>query len=165
MEFAERTLGSPFYLANNVCMMWCQPGASRGTIHSDWPLGRGVPEPFPAWPMLLQTMWMLTDFTPENGATRLVPASQRSSRPPEREGDDAGELPAVGPVGSVLIWNGGVWHRNGSNASRDQHRMGANIAYIPKYLHRPRDAWPLVGRELYDDFPDELKQLLERSVE
>ena len=42
---ADRFLGSPFYLCNNACMMWCQPGAPGGQIHADWPLGE-VPQPY-----------------------------------------------------------------------------------------------------------------------
>jgi len=162
MRLARRFLGEPFFLVNNVCMMWCQPGAPGGRLHADWPLG-DVPRPYPAWPMLLQTMWMLTDFTAQNGATRLVPGTHLGGRHPQTpEGE--GEVPALGKRGSVLIWNGGVWHRNGANTSVDQHRMGANIAYIPRFVHRP-ELWPRVQREVYQGLPSQLQQLLERSVE
>lgn len=144
-------------------MMWCQPGTPGGQIHADWPLG-DVPQPYPSWPMLLQTMWMLTEFTEDNGGTRLVPGSHKSLRPPRAE-DVRHEVPVVGPAGSVLIWHGGIWHRNGANITLDRHRMGANIAYIPRFIHRPRDAWPLIKHSLYQQFPLNLQRLLERSVE
>ena len=163
LDIAEHFLGAPFYLANNIAMMWCRPDSPPGGIHADWPLG-AVPEPYPPWPMLLQTMWMLTDFTEDNGATRMVPGSHLSGRMP-REGDEAEEIPVTGKQGSVLIWHGAVWHRNGPNTSATRHRMGANVAYIPSFIHRPPDGWPLVERELYDRFPERLQQLLERSVE
>lgn len=163
LEVAERFWGKTFYLANNVCMMWCQPGAPGGGLHSDWPLG-DVPQPYPPWPMLLQTMWMLTDFSEENGSTRVVPGSHRLGRPPRKGSDTPLEHAALGRQGSILIWHGGTWHRNGANTTTDQHRMGANIAYIPKFIHRPREAWPLLGRGLYSKLPERLKQILERSV-
>ncbi|MBM3261841.1 MAG: phytanoyl-CoA dioxygenase family protein [candidate division Zixibacteria bacterium] len=163
MEIAERLLGKPFFLANNVCMMWCQPGAPGGGLHSDWPLG-GVKQPWPPWPMLLQTMWMLTDFTPDNGATRLVPGSHVSGRPPDADALEK-EIPMIGKKGSVLIWHGATWHRNGPNTAVSAHRMGANAAYIPWYVYRPPEGWPLVKREIYTAFPERLQQLLERSVE
>ncbi|MSR84449.1 MAG: hypothetical protein EXS58_16260 [Candidatus Latescibacteria bacterium] len=162
LRLAERFLGAPFYLVNNACMMWCQPGAPGGHLHADWPLG-DVPQPYPPWPLLLQTMWMLTDFTAENGATRLVPGTHLSGKPPGTT-EDGGEVPALGRRGAVLIWLGGVWHRNGANTSVDQHRMGANVAYIPRFVHRP-ELWPRVRREVYQGFPEQLQQLLERSVE
>jgi ectoine hydroxylase-related dioxygenase (phytanoyl-CoA dioxygenase family) len=162
LRIAARFLGAPFYLINNVCLMWCQPGAPGGRLHADWPLG-DVPQPYPSWPLLLQTMWMLTDFTAENGATRLVPGTHRSGGPPQTpEGE--GEIPAIGRRGSVLIWHGAVWHRNGPNTSANQHRMGANVAYIPRFVHRP-ELWPRVRREVYQGLPEQLQQLLERSVE
>jgi ectoine hydroxylase-related dioxygenase (phytanoyl-CoA dioxygenase family) len=164
LEIAEHLLSEPFYLVNNVCTMWCQPGSSAGGLHSDWPLGN-VPQPWPRFPFLMQTMWMLTDFTPDNGATRIVPGSHLAGRPPTPNRDYPHEIPAVGQKGSVLIWHGAVWHRNGPNITTDRHRMGANIAYIPWFVHRPPEAWPLVRRELYEDFPQRLQQLLERSVE
>ena len=163
LEITARCMGSPFSLANNGCMMWCQPGASAGEIHSDWPLS-DVPQPYPPWPMLFQTMWMLTDFTEDNGGTRLVPVSHRSLRRPE-EKDSRNEIPLLGRAGSVIIWHGGLWHRNGANTTTDQHRMGVNVAYIPRFIHRPREGWPLIKRTLFQQFPKHLQYLLERSVE
>lgn len=90
--------------------------------------------------------------------------SHTSGRPPKPE-ETAEDRPAIGPKGSVLICYGGVWHRNGPNTTADRHRMGANIAYIPAYIHRPPNGWPLVRRALYERSPARLQQLLERSVE
>ena len=163
MEIAEHFLGAPFYLANNVCMKWCHPGAAGGHLHSDWPLFE-VPRPFPPWPMLLQTMWMLTDFTAENGATLVVPGSHLKGRPPE-PGEEAGEVAATGRRGSLLVWHGTLWHRAAANTSSGQHRLGANAGYIPRFIHRPREEWPLLRSDLYESFPASLRQLLERSVE
>ena len=110
-------------------------------------------------------MWMLTDFTADNGATRVVPGSHLAGRPPTPNREYPHEMPVVGRKGSVLIWHGALWHRNGPNTTTDQHRMGANAAYIPWVVHRPPEGWPLVRRELYESFPDRLQQMLERSVE
>jgi ectoine hydroxylase-related dioxygenase (phytanoyl-CoA dioxygenase family) len=164
MAIAEHVWGKEFYIANGVCFMWCQPGAPLGQLHADWPAHR-IPRPIPRWPMLLQTMWMLTDFTAENGATRVVPGSHLSGRG-AHEGPSMGDsIPVVGKRGSVLIWHNALWHQNGSNTTKDQHRMGANIAYLPWVVNRPVNEWPLVRRELYETFSPQLQKLLERSVE
>ena len=163
LAVVEHILGEPFYLANNVCLMWCQPGAPGGGLHFDWPLDQ-VPEPWPGWPLLLQAMWMLTDFTADNGATRLVPGSHRASGPTKSAEWDAVERPIKGKRGSVLLWHGAALPRNGPNAAHS-HRMGANAAYIPSLVHRPPSGWPLVQRTQFDRFPARLQELLERSVE
>ena len=114
--------------------------------------------------VLLQTMWMLTDFTAENGATLVVPGSHLKGRPPE-PGEEAGEVAATGHRGSLLVWHGTLWHRAAANTSTGQHRLGANAGYIPRFIHRPREEWPLLRSDLYESFPASLRQLLERSVE
>ena len=48
-------------------------GIPRGALHSDWPYNQKgaahVLAPYPDALMHIVTMWMLTDFTPENGGT------------------------------------------------------------------------------------------------
>ena len=110
-------------------------------------------------------MWMLTDFTAANGATCVVPGSHRSGRPPQAEGDMAGQVPIEGNAGSVLVWLGALWHRSGANTTANQQRMGANVAYIPRYIHRPSAGWPLLSRAAFAECTPALQQLLERSVE
>lgn len=164
VEIAEHLLGQDFYLANNACFMQCQPGAPAGGFHSDWPAHR-IPQPFPTWPMLMQTMWMLTDFTVENGATRIVPGSHLLGRPPQPGEAEEQEIAVVGKKGSVFVWHNALWHQSGPNTSSDQHRMGANVAYIPWVVHRPVEDWPLLRRDVYEQFPERLQQMLVRSLE
>ena len=163
IELSTHFLDTPFYLANNVCMKWVQPGAADGEMHSDWPLGM-VKEPYPPWPMLLQTMWMLTEFSGENGATCVVPQSHLWGKPPPSSEPDQREVAVVGQSGDLFVWHGALWHRSGANTTKDHHRMGANIAYIPQYLHRPPSGWPNISRARYERFPADLQQILERSV-
>ena len=82
LELAERILGVGFVLPN-VCMKWCKPGAGAGGLHADWPLG-DMQKPWPKSPTLIQVFWMLTDFTAENGATRVVSFSHHTRRPQRR---------------------------------------------------------------------------------
>ena len=76
------------------------------------------------WPML-GFIVMLDDFTPGNGATRFVPGSQLSA---ERPTFDV-SVPACGPAGSVIVYNGSVWHGHGANAT-DRPRRSIQGAYI-----------------------------------
>lgn len=156
VELAEEMLGKDFILANNVAMKWCKPGAPSGPLH--WG-GR-----FKDIPRLteFQVFWMLTDFTAENGATLAVPFSHHTGRPPGRNAYPQ-EIPVVGKKGSVLIFDGRIWHRSGANTTTVQHRMAANMMYLPGTVDRGGE-WPLVTRERYDQFPPQLQEMLVQSV-
>jgi len=70
------------------------------------------------------SVWPLVDFTAENGATRIVPGSHRSGRKIEDELSDLtaahpDEIQLIAEVGTVVIWNGHLWH--GSTLNRSDH--------------------------------------------
>ena len=94
LELAECILGEGFVLPN-VCMKWCKPGAGAGGLHADWPLGN-MQKPWPKSPTLIQIFWMLTDFTVENGATRVVPFNHHTRRAPTLNRTYSQEIPVVG---------------------------------------------------------------------
>jgi ectoine hydroxylase-related dioxygenase (phytanoyl-CoA dioxygenase family) len=70
-------------------------------------------------------LWMVDDFTAENGPTRLVPGSHRSGKRPEDVIDPHANHPdqvrLLGPAGSLVVINAHTWHggtRNGSPRPR-----------------------------------------------
>ena len=70
-------------------------------------------------------MWMLTDFTSDNGATCVVPRSHLKGRQPDPELDaDVEAVAAVAPAGTAMVFEGRVWHSTGTNVS-DAPRLGA----------------------------------------
>ena len=126
-----------------------------------WPMhvdSAGDFEDVPDVPWMINTIWMLTDFTTQNGATRVVPMSHRSrlKRPPaELEAVDPMIRDITGRSGSVMMWHGGLFHGAGPNTGREI-RVGLNIAYYPRWMnnwveggHQP------LWRETYDRMPEE----------
>ena len=94
------------------------PGSDGGAWHLDNPLTQ-MNEPLPDFPLGLQVAWMIDDFKPENGATRVVSGSHLTRRKPDwKRGSGSGELALSGPAGSVAIWLGGTWHRAGPNITK-----------------------------------------------
>ena len=63
------------------------------------------------------SVWMLDDFTAENGATRMIPGSHTWRRLPEP--GNAGSLPdevlVSGTAGTVAIMNAHMWHGGTAN--------------------------------------------------
>lgn len=76
------------------------------------------------------SVWMLDDFTPENGATRMVPRSHTWRRLPEP--GNAGSLPGeelvTGKAGTVVIMNAHMWHGGTANRT-DRCRRALHAFY------------------------------------
>lgn len=91
-----------------------------------------------AWPML-GFIVMIDDFHADNGATRFVPGSHLEAEPPKS--DEA--VAACGPAGSIIVYNGAVWHGAGPNATGLPRRsiQGA-------YIRRDAVGFPLAARML-----------------
>lgn len=66
------------------------------------------------------TVWMLDDFTADNGATRMIPGSHRwGTRPQDVLADPTaphpGEVLLTGKAGSVAVMNAHMWHGGTAN--------------------------------------------------
>ena len=59
------------------------------------------------------TLWAMTDYTEEMGATRIVPGSHKLGS--DRQFDLKDTVPAEMPRGSVLIYSGELYHGGGGN--------------------------------------------------
>ena len=135
------------------------PGAGRMGIHVDYPYW-AMPDPLPAQPILeVQTIWLLEDFTAENGAPYFVPGSQRWCCRPEPEKFAALAEQITGPAGSVLISHGLAWHDTGENRSA-QPRLSLLGNYTPKFIQPLEDNGYGFEPQAAAAFSPRLKQLL-----
>lgn len=71
-------------------------------------------------PWVCNSVWMLDDFTPLNGPTRIVPGSHTWGRRPQDALADPmaphpEEVLLTGPAGSIGIVNAHVWHAGTAN--------------------------------------------------
>ena len=69
-------------------------------------------------PFALNVMWMITDFTVANGATRVVPRSHLSGKVPDASVAQP-EVQMEGKAGSILAWDARTWHGAGLNTSTE----------------------------------------------
>jgi ectoine hydroxylase-related dioxygenase (phytanoyl-CoA dioxygenase family) len=128
LECMEHVLGPRFKLSSlNVRSAdpengWAQPlHADSGALADD----RGY------W--VCNSVWILDDFTLENGATRLVPGSHRWGRIPQDVVTDLyaphpQEMLLTGRAGTVVVMNAHMWH--GGTANRTAaHRRAMHVYY------------------------------------
>jgi len=133
-------------------VMHVDPGETAQVLHRDI-----VPFTNPSPPLTVATMWALSDFTRENGATVLVPGSNhwRWARAPKKEELIAAEMPA----GSVLIYAGNVIHGAGSNKSEDS-RIGMSLQYTLGWLRQEENQYLAVPQEQARTFDEDLQALM-----
>ena len=158
LTIARHFLG-PHCRVVEACAKPTWPGAPPQHLHVD---SAGHFAEVPDVPWMINTIWMLSDFTAANGGTGIVPMSHTSrlkSPPPEVGPDSQLIKPIEGAAGSVRLWHGGAWHQARANTS-EEIRIGLNIAYYPRWFnnwieggHQP--VWP----ETYQRMPEAYRAL------
>ena len=106
------------------------PGETPQFLHADDELGA---PPRPRETTAIGVMWALSEYTPENGSTLIVPGSHIWADDRRPNEDDAISL-TMGP-GSALVWLGSVYHGGGANTS-GICRSGVSIIYFQPWLRQ-----------------------------
>ena len=115
------------------------PGQGQQILHSDG--GKFVGPPMQH--QMVNSMWMLDDFTPNNGATRVVPGSHLEFRDVGEKVEDPlashpEQVLLCAPAGSVGIFNGSVWHSCTQNSS-SKKRRAVHCAFVLRQLEQQTD--------------------------
>ena len=130
-----------------------RPGETAQTIHRDrWAWGKHLSHLEPQF----NTIWAITDFTSENGATQVVPGS--TQWPDDQEIQPEQITQAEMKAGSVLVYSGSVFHGGGANTS-DHDRIGINITYALGWLRQEENQYLSCPPELAKDLSPTLQGL------
>ena len=149
-------LGGDFLLSNLDANI-AGPGGNPMFIHADQSF---VPEPWPPYPLVANAMWMLDDFTAENGATRVTPGSHQFQRQPPFTVADDETQPVCGPAGTVMVFDGRLWHQTGRNTTAGERRHGI-LAYYCRPFMRQQENWFLsIDPAVLERSPARLRHLL-----
>ena len=107
--------------------------------------------------IIMSVIWAGTDFTVENGATRLVPGSHEW--PEERVALEHEITQAVMPKGSAVIWLSRSLHGSGASKS-SEGRVGYFHSYIVDWLRQEENQYLSVPAEAARLLPLASRQLL-----
>ena len=143
-------------LVSSLSSIAIGPGEVAQPLHADDQL---IPLPKPHVSIICNTMWALTDFTIENGATRLVPGSHRADRSPQPFGEPVETRAAEMPAGSVLVFDGSIWHGGGANHSTER-RLGVAMNYCAGWLRQQENQQLGIPREIAQGFSPRLRKLV-----
>ncbi len=152
--------GMDFYLSSTNGLV-IHKGAGRMVVHNDQLFVPGET----VMPFVTNVMIALSDFTEENGATRVVPKSHLGPAPKviaieAEEGFDAANpepietIPAECPAGSAIFFEGRLWHESGEQTS-DDPRISISTYYALPFI-RQQDCYPAsMQDEVYESLTKE----------
>jgi ectoine hydroxylase-related dioxygenase (phytanoyl-CoA dioxygenase family) len=132
------------------------PGETDQPLHRDelaWDFF-----PFPLdYDVQCNTMWAMTDFTVENGATRLVPGSHLTEG--KQTYPDEAIVRAEMERGSVFFYSGKIYHGAAANNS-DKVRQGINITYCVGWVRQEENQYLSTPIEVARTLDDDLLKLM-----
>lgn len=136
------------------------PGNDAQLLHRDlenwYPfvrMGKTGPE------VILNFLIAFTDFTEENGATRVIPGSNHWDDFEDR-GTVEDTIPAIMDAGDALLFSGKTVHGGGANQTTDEFRRAVAFALNPGFL-TGEEAYPfLVDLELARTLSPRVQRML-----
>ncbi len=146
-------------LISSLSSISIDPGETVQPIHADDQL---IPLTKPHIPTVCNTMWALTDFTEENGATRLMPGTHLSDANPDFF-TAYDTIPAEMARGSVLVWHGSLWHGGGANRSAER-RVGIAMNYCAGFIRQQENQQLGIPPAVASTFSPRLAELVGYGV-
>jgi ectoine hydroxylase-related dioxygenase (phytanoyl-CoA dioxygenase family) len=157
----EAILGEGFLLSGTTSMH-IGPGETTQLLHADDGMV-SLPRPHPA--TMVTTLWALSDFTADNGATRLIPGShEREPLVPSAQEEEREAISALMKAGSVLVFHASLWHGGGANTTRDVERYGLSIQYVAGWCRQQQNLMLGTPREIVATYPRKLQELIGYSM-
>ena len=142
-EVLEVLLGP--HLLSTAVAVEIHPGEPAQTVHTD---GSAWPVPQDEREIVVNAIWALDDFTEDNGATVIVPAS-----------DDTARHTATMPAGAVLLYVGTLLHGGGENRS-NAPRLGVVFGYTAAWLRQQETFTLTCPPAVARDAPARVRELL-----
>ncbi len=110
-------------------------------------------------PLLLNTLVMFDEFTEQNGATFLMPGAHNLENKPTKEEFYATAQRALGPPGSILMFNSNLWHAGGDNDT-NKPRRSVTPMFCRPFVKQQFDYPRALGYGKGEDFSPFLRQVL-----
>ena len=106
------------------------PGQGLQGLHADW--GEDYDGRF----HVCNSVWLLDEFSRENGCTRLVPGTHKGLNPGNTEIDRMAAHPdeeyIIAPAGTVAVFNSQTWHGGTLNSSSDLQRRAMHCYFTAR---------------------------------
>ena len=111
------------------------------------------------FPLIMVVLWMLDDFNENTGATRLIPGSHKFKTYAGNNINYKNEVSVSAKKGSVLIYNGSLWHGGGINKT-DNSRWGLVLGYGRWFIKPSFDFTKNTPSNIFNQLDESQKKLL-----
>jgi len=154
----ERGPNCDHYNLGASVMLEVREGNENQVLHRE----NGIYQPYIGYipkmrEFVLSVMWAATDFTKENGATRLVPESHTWSE--DRIAKESEIAQAVMPKGSAVLWLSRTLHGAGKSRLAER-RTGLFHSFIPDWLRQEENQYLSIPPEIAEKLSDKAKQVI-----
>lgn len=136
--------------ANIACL-----GGLPMNLHTD----QGFSPFATSYPIIINVMYMLTEFTAENGATRVAPGSHLEPDPGRYFDIPPETFPVTGSAGTAVIFDGRLWHGTGQNRTK-QPRCALFATYCRPFIRQIENYALSLDPDVRDECSETLMALL-----
>jgi ectoine hydroxylase-related dioxygenase (phytanoyl-CoA dioxygenase family) len=113
----------------------------------------------PGYIFNMGVIWALDDYTPENGALKILPGSQHSETAPDLDFFEKNCIQVFCKAGTLLIFNAKIYHRTCDNLTDEwSHSMTLNVCR--SFMKQRMDWVRFIPREISDQLNAQARRLI-----
>jgi ectoine hydroxylase-related dioxygenase (phytanoyl-CoA dioxygenase family) len=159
LAVADYVIGRDFKV-NTINGRDAIPGEGHQNLHADWGSRQEGERNH-----IVNTLWLLDDFTLDNGATRIVPKTHKLFGRPSDYVEDLrathpDEIIIVAKAGTVVAYNAHLWH-GGTVNKTDKTRRALHPSFIAREFPQQYDQREFLRKSTYDRISPEARYLLD----
>lgn len=124
------------HLQNGLLLPPIRPDERRGTFQRSF--HRDFPRVLSGYLMSINTFLAIDAFTPENGATLVVPGTHQIEERPSQDYLEEQAVAVECAPGSMIVFDSTLWHAAGKNVS-GRDRLAVNQQFTRSYLKQQID--------------------------
>ena len=131
-----------------------QPRENIRHMHRD---DAGYPIPRPRPPIVVNTLLALDPFTRETGGTLVVPGSHKWTGSVEQDHE---HIVVEMDAGSILMFDGSLWHNNGANRTIGKTRRALDMYYSQSWLRQVEGPYLGLTTDQVQELPETLRSIV-----
>ena len=159
LAIAYHVIGKDFKV-NSINGRDALPGQGHQDLHADWG-PRRLDDLYGG----VNTIWLLDDFTPDNGATRFVPATHKLAGSPKDYVVDVraphpDEQLVIAKAGTVFAYNMHMWHGGTQNRTNKTRRV-LHPSFIAREFPQQYNQKEFLRKSTYDRLSPAARYILD----